>query len=302
MIAPRRFLPSISSLRALEALERLGSATAVAQELDLTQSAVSRQLQVLEGQMGVTLIIREKKRLHLTPAARQYAQEVRKALQQIAQASLKLRANPGGGSLNLAILPTFGMRWLVPRLADFARSHPEITINMATRLAPFDFDSEGFDAALHFGTTDWPGAGHMKLKTEYVIPVCAPELLRSVTLRGPGDLCRLPLLHIETRPSAWENWMAANGVEPGPLTGTLYDQFSTITQAAVHGLGVALLPDYLVERELSDGRLVRAMQGPAVSLGDYYLVWPVDKAADPALNFFCDWLKQQINVEDMLPR
>src|SRR5690554_3285123 len=156
MALPRRFLPSIASLRAIEALDRLGSATAAAGALALTQSAVSRQIQVLEEQLGVTLIIREGRRITLTPDAVQYASEVRAALNQIAQASLKLSVNPSGGALNLAILPTFGMRWLVPRLPDFARAHPEVTLNLATRVIPFNFAFEPFDAAIHFGDLDWP--------------------------------------------------------------------------------------------------------------------------------------------------
>ena len=120
MITPRRYLPSLASLLALEALDRLGSASAAAEELSLTQSAISRQLQVLEGQMGVPLLLRDRKQLRLTPAARDYVGQVRSVLQLLAQASLKLRANPTGGSLNLAILPAFGVHWLAPRLADFA--------------------------------------------------------------------------------------------------------------------------------------------------------------------------------------
>lgn len=302
MIAPRRFLPSIASLRALEALDRLGSATAVAQELSLTQSAVSRQLQTLEGQMEVALIIREKKRMRLTPAAIEYASDVRGALQMIAQASLKLRANPAGGSLSLAILPTFGMRWLVPRLADFARLHPEVTINMATRLVPFSFATQPFDAALHFGNADWAGTENLRLMTENVVPVCAPELLARTKITQPADILSLPLLHIETRPNAWGQWFASNGVVAKGLAGTLYDQFSTITQAALHGLGVALLPDYLVEQDIAAGRLVVAHGGPSQSLGAYYLVWPVEKSGDPSLVLFRDWLATQVEENDFLPR
>jgi len=151
MIPPRRFLPSMASLRALEALDRLGSASAVAAELSLTQSAVSRQLQALERQMGTEMIRRDGRRLTLSPAAADFADEARQALDRITKASLRLRIGPAGGSLNLAILPAFGMRWLMPRLPEFARLHPDVTINMATRLERFNFDIEPFDAALHFG-------------------------------------------------------------------------------------------------------------------------------------------------------
>lgn len=299
---PRRFLPSTSALRALEALDRLGSATAAAEDLNLSQSAVSRQIQALEEQTGVPMVIREGRRMVLTPDAAQYAADIRAALTKITQATVKLTVNPAGGSLDLAILPTFGMRWLVPRLAEFARLHPEVTINLSTRLKPFNFAREAFDAAIHFGLPEWPGTHAIRLKAEAVIAVCAPNLIADQPPRHAQDMLRLPLLHIETRPEAWQAWFAAHGVEAGPVTGTIYDQFATITQAALHGLGVALLPDYLAEQDLATGRLVRAWGGPTASPGAYHLVWPVEKSRDAALVKFRDWLATQAEDEDALPR
>ncbi|WP_323782490.1 LysR family transcriptional regulator [Thalassovita sp.] len=298
----RRLLPSIASLRALEALDRLGSATAAAEELNQTQSAVSRQLQALEAQLGTSLIVRERKTMRLTPAAEEYTATIRGALQTIAQASLKVQVNPRGGSLNLAILPTFGMRWLVPRLPDFAARHPDVTINMATRLKPFDFAQEAFDAAIHFGTAEWPGTAHLKLKPENMLPVCAPQVLNNVTVAHPRDLMDLPLLHIETRPTAWSQWFDSYGVSAANISGTTFDQFSTILQAAIHGLGVALLPDYLVQQDLKDGRLVVAYGGATRPLGAYFLVWPLERAEDRSLGLFRSWLETQAEDEDTLPR
>lgn len=304
MNTPRRLLPSIASLRALEALDRLGSASAVANELSLTQSAISRQLQALEKQLGSGLIRRDHKRLSLTPAAQAYAAEIRHALNRIAQASLRLQVDPAGGTLQLAILPTFGMHWLVPRLPDFARRHPQVTINMSTRLRPFNFDAEPFDAAIHFGEPDWPGTGHLLLRRERLIPVCAPTLIPGdVETPAPRDLLDLPLLHIQTRPGAWAEWFFEQGVDhPTPLPGTMYDQFATITQAALHGLGVALMPDFLIERELATGRLIALHPVATEARGAYYLVWPATRAADPALARFRDWLATRTEPEDPLPR
>ena len=301
MSLPRRFLPSIASLRAIEALDRLGSATAAAEELSLSQSAVSRQLQTLEEQLGRALFLRQGRGMILTPEARDYAGTVRSALQQITQASLKLTVNPAGGSLDLAILPTFGMRWLVPRLADFARQFPEVTINLATRLKPFNFGTDPFDAAIHFGQADWPGTNALRLKTERVVAVCSPDL-RATRVAAPLDILALPLLHIETRPDAWRHWFAAQGVTPGVITGTVHDQFSTITQAALHGMGVALLPDYLAEQDLATGKLVPIWGGATETQGAYYLVWPQEKSGDPALGKFREWLAGQSEDEDPLPR
>ena len=302
MSLPRRFLPSIASLRALEALDRLGSATKAADALAQSQSAVSRQLQTLEEHLGATLIRREGRGMHLTPQGTEYAQAVRGALNQIAQASMKAALNPAGGSLNLAILPTFGMRWLVPRLPDFARAHPEVTINLSTRLRAFDFAAEGFDAAIHFGQADWPGTQAIRLHPEQVVAVCTPALFASHRIETAQDILNLPLLHIQTRPEAWPAWFAAQGVDVARVPGTVHDQFSTITQAALHGLGVALLPDYLAAQDLAAGRFVNAWGGPTPSPGAYWLVWPEAKAEDGALRKFRDWMASQIGVEDLLPR
>ncbi|MEX1234753.1 MAG: LysR family transcriptional regulator [Roseovarius sp.] len=302
MTLPRRFLPSIASLRALEALDRLGSATAAAEALALTQSAVSRQIQALEDQLGVPLVVKTGRRMGLTPDAVQYAAEVRAALGQIAQASMKLTVNPTGGALSLAILPTFGMRWLVPRLPDFARQHPEVTLNLSTRIKPFNFDVEPFDAAIHFGSAGWPGTSAMRLRGEAVIAVCAPEVIAARKPAQARDLLDLPLMHIETRPDAWRAWFAAQGVQSARVPGTIYDQFATITQAALHGLGVALLPEYLAVGDLASGRLVSAWGGPTPSPGSYYLIWPDAKAENGALTKFRDWLAIQIGEDDLLPR
>lgn len=301
MTLPRRFLPSLSSLRALEALDRLGSASAVAEELALTQSAVSRQLQTLEKQLGAELILRDRKRLALSPAAQDYAAEIRQALDQIARASLRLRVAPLTGTLNLAILPAFGMRWLMPRLPDFARLHPEVTINMATRLVPFNFQDDPFDAAIHYGRGDWPGTERLLLRHERMIPVCAPDLTGA--LADPARLLDLPLMHIQTRPRAWQSWFAQVGVTvTPPLPGTIHDQFATMIQAALHGLGVALLPDYLVETELATGRLIAPCGGAVEAEGAYYLVWPKSRARDPSLGKFRAWLAEMAEPEDPLPR
>ncbi|MBY6138316.1 LysR family transcriptional regulator [Leisingera daeponensis] len=303
MSVPRKFLPSISSLRALEALDRLGSASAAAEELALTQGAVSRQLQTLERQLGMELVQRDQKRLLLTAEAQDYATEIRQALNQIVQSTLRLQAAPLAGTLNLAILPAFGMRWLMPRLPEFSRLHPDVTINMATRLEPFNFSTEPFDAALHFGNAQWPGTQSLLLKHEQLLPVCAPQMLEGRAVSGPEDIMKFPLLHIQTRTSAWRDWFNRNGIVEGDgMSGTIYDQFATITQAALHGLGVALMPDYLVEQDMATGRLVALHPEPLESAGAYYLVWPERKSDAPGLLKFREWLAGQAQPEDPLPR
>ena len=268
---PRRYLPPIPALMALEAVDRLGTASEAAKELNLTQGAISRALQGLESQLGVQLLQRERQRLRLTPAGHDYVAEVRKALHLLASASLTLRANPTGGSLNLAILPAFGMHWLAPRLARFAQSHPEVTINLSTRLRPFDFAGSSFDAAIHYGRQDWPGADSLKLMDEDILAVAAPGF---PPLSQASDILRHPLLHLESRPGDWGRWLAHHGAPGLRPPGMMFDQFATLTQGAVHGMGAALIPTFLIERELSEGRLIPVFGPPIRALGSYHLVWP----------------------------
>jgi LysR family transcriptional regulator, glycine cleavage system transcriptional activator len=292
MIAPRRFLPSINALLAFEAVARLGSATQAALELSLTQSAISRQLKTLEDQLGVALMDRQGRQLVLTEAGKSYVVQVREILNRLAQASISARTNPMAGALNLAILPGFGMHWLAPRLRDFAQAHPEVTVNLSTRLNPFSFQSSPFDAAIHFGKEDWPGAAYLHLMPETVVPVCAPELL-DAPLDSPADILRFPLLHLETRPRGWARWLEALGVTDTPPSGMIFDQFSTMAQAAVHGLGVALLPTFSADPYLRTKQLVLASTQTTQSIGNYYLVWPEDRVETAALRSFKAWLATQ---------
>ena len=142
----------------------------------------------------------------------------------------------------------------------------------------------------------------MRLRGEAVVAVCAPEVLAAKPPTDVDSLLEMPLMHIETRPDAWRAWFAAQGVETARVTGTIYDQFSTITQAALHGLGVALLPEYLAEGDIAAGRLVIVWGGPTPSPGAYHLIWPDPKTGDGALTKFRDWLATQIGEDDLLPR
>ncbi len=287
MMLPRRFLPPIPALMALEAVDRLGTASAAAAELSLTQGAVSRALQGLEGQLGVPLLLRERQRLRLTPAARDYVAEVRKALTLLGAASVALRANPDGGSLNLAILPAFGMHWLAPRLARFSQAHPEVTVNLSTRLKPFDFAGTTFDAAIHYGRQDWPGVEYLKLMDEELIAVAAPGL---AALEAASDILRYPLLMLDSRPGDWGRWLAHHGAPGLRPPGMLFDQFATLTQAAIHGMGAALIPTFLIARDLAEGRLVPLFGPPVAALGAYYLVWPSATPDRAPLRSFRAWL------------
>lgn len=289
MIAPRRFLPSVSSLLALEAVDRLGSATLAAGELSQTHSAISRQLKHLEGQIGVNLFERAGRALVLTPAGRDYAATARGYLQDLARSSLKIRAAGTRMSLNLAMLPAFGTHWFLPRLKPFCDANPEVVVNLSTRLAPFDFGREPFDAAVHFGLPDWQGVEYLELMREKVIPAGAPELLPSGA-RPAEELMKLPLLHLESRPGAWEEWFARRKLQTDRLRGMLFDQFAHMVEAAALGFGLALMPEFLFEAEARRGRLVAAAADFDALEAGYYLVWPKGRGTSRPLALLLDWL------------
>jgi DNA-binding transcriptional LysR family regulator len=288
---PRRYLPSIPALLAIEALDRLGTASAAAAELNLTQGAVSRQIKTLEDQLGTPLVSRDKHQLALTPAAQDFVAEVRRALTTLSQASLTLRANPSGGTLRLAILPAFGMHWLAPRLATFARAHPEVTVNLSTCLKPFAFEETSFDAAIHYGREDWPGAQYLKLMDEDVLAVAAPSL---APVQTPQDALRLPLLQLESRTGDWPRWLAHHGLPNQRPPAMLFDQFATMQQAATHGMGAAILPLFLIEADLAAGRLIPLHGDPIRSPSAYYLVWPANRLPRAPLTNFRAWLETHL--------
>lgn len=292
MLLSNRFLPSMSLLRAFESAARHQSFTAAAAELHLTQSAVSRQIRALEELLHSSLFVRERQTVRLTLAGQAYAQEIRASLLRISNATLGFRANPQGGTLNLAILPTFGTRWLAPRLPAFLTAHPGITLNLTTRLSRFDFELEAVDAAIHFGLPDWPGAELEFLMSETVVPACSGALKEQYLFATPADLLKAPLLHLVSRPEAWERWLQAHGAPIDEGRGMLFDQFAVASQAAISGLGVALLPRFLIETELERGDLVEAIAPTQAieSAERYYLAWPMSRSSYPPLQAFRQWI------------
>lgn len=291
----RRLLPSTSMLLAFEAAARTGSFTEAAAELSLTQGAISRQVRALEAQLGMELFARVGKSVRLTEAGKRYAEEVEKALQTIRRATLNAMTDQRGGTLNLAILPTFGTRWLIPRFPAFLKQHPDITVNFATKLSPFDFKKEDLHAAIHYGQTDWPDTESTFLMREETIPVCAPALLREQNIKRPEDLGRLPLLNLATRSTAWPEWFAAAGLEPPPAAGMVFEEIAAVAQATAAGLGVSLLPRFLIESELDRGELAVVLDQPLESSFGYYLVTPRDKTGYAPVVAFREWLLKAVH-------
>jgi LysR family glycine cleavage system transcriptional activator len=292
---PRRLLPPLPALLAFEAAARLESFTQAAAELNQTQGAVSRQVKLLEEQLGILLFQRVRQRVSLTEAGRFYAAEIRTVLRQFARATAETIAFRGqGGTLNLAILPSFGTRWLIPRMPSFFARHRDILVNFSTRLRPFDFAREGLDAAIHFGDPAWPGATLHKLMGETLVPVASPALIARSRLAEPAEILRETLLIQATRPHAWQEWFAAQGLYMPPNQPALsFEQFTLVLQAAVAGLGIAIVPTVLVRTELEAGELVVLSEASVESRQGYFLAYPTENADFPPLAAFREWLLEE---------
>lgn len=260
----------------------------------MTQGAVSRQVAMLETYLGVLLFERINRRLILTEAGRDYALQVAAILTQIETATFQAMAyKNSAGVLNLAILPTFGTRWLIPRLPKFTAAHPDVILNLSTEVLPFDFNSRQVDAAIHFGEPDWPCAAMVRLMGEEVVPVCSQALLQQ--LHHIEDLNRMTLLQHTTRPQAWQDWFDHVGVMcPNSLSGPRFEQLSMVIQAAVAGLGIALMPKFLVETEIELGQLHVPFPLAVKSPQSYYLAYPEKNVSKPAVIKFRDWILGEI--------
>lgn len=298
MQGQRRLLPSISMLAAFDATARNGSLSAAARDLNLTQGAISRQVAALERQLGTVLFARYGRGIALTAAGKRYAEEIQVVLAALRKASLNAISGPLASTLNLAILPTFGTRWLMPRFPGFLRSHPDVTIHFVTRLVQFDFGAEPIDAAIHFGQPNWPKAQCTFLMGEEAIPVCSSRLVSRPAKINPQDLRKLPLLHLQSRAEAWGHWFAANGEDySGNAGGMLFEQFSLAIQAAVAGVGVALLPRFLISGELERGELVVLSERTLRSELAYYLVTPERRVDYPPVVAFREWLLSMVDSD-----
>ncbi len=291
-------LPSIACLKAFESVARHGSITRAAAELNLTQSAVSRQIHQLESLLDVLLFERVRQRVVITDAGKLYLNDVNKVMSELKDATSRIMACGGNTNLlNLAVLPTFATRWLMPRLNDFIQKHPGVTINLATRLVPFDFGVEPFDAGIHYGSANWPGAVAYHLMDEDTVPVCSPKLEAELRIKKPADLTRTVLLHQTTRPEAWTEWFEMMKVKNAhALRGPRFEQFAMIAQAAVCDLGVALLPKLLIEEELASGKLVTLFDRSLRSANSYYLVVPETKRPSLPTAAFTQWITGQAKM------
>jgi LysR family glycine cleavage system transcriptional activator len=292
----RASIPDLAVLQAFEAAARHGNFTKAAAELHLTQSAVSRQVRTLEVLLGVPLFERSRQRVHLSVAGRQILPSVQRLLVQSEELVVKARsAVDGSARLSIASLPTFCNRWLMPRLPQFLAARPGLTVEMTSRSAPFDLQDANVDLAIHFGQPIWANATCTYLCSEVILPVAAPALVRRGDVLGAADLLSVPLLHLATRPTLWAEWFRLGGAgDESAYRGSRFDQFSTVIEAALGGLGVALLPSYLIESELASGALVVIHDLPLTTDNSYYVVLPDGRSQRSLGLDFQQWLIGQV--------
>lgn len=293
----RRKIPSTTALISFEAAARHESFTNAAHELALTQGAICRQIASLEQFLGVELFRRSRRGVKLTEAGLSYSRRVATQLDAVERDTLSVMGQQGANVIELAVVPTFGTQWLLPRLKDFQQQHPEVTVNLTNRTRPFLFADTDFDAAIYFGDADWSGTESHRLMGENPMPVCSPSLLGEKISLTPAEIAELPLLQQTTRPYAWRQWFNAQDLSIArDMTGPRYELFSMLAQAAMHDMGIALIPPFLIQRELAEKRLVIANTQALASLKAYYLMIPERKVESASMKAFRDWLIRQADA------
>ncbi len=289
----RRLSPPLHLLRSFSAVVRFGSVSRAAESLHLTQGAVSKQVKELETWIGVPLFDRNRKRLALTPAGEHYEVSVRSLLAQLEAATLELiTSGEGAGVLHLSSLPTFGARWLIPRLPAFQQLHPQITLQFEPYVHSYDFQRPELDCSILFGEGHWPGAHAHYLSGKDVALIAPRMAVADWPIAAPQDVARYALLRHVTVPEAWLRWSETHAV-PGvdPLAGPQFDQFQTIIRAVMAGMGLALVPRCLVQDDIAAGLVREPLPGGGYrsELG-YWFCYPEGRSQRHALDCFRRWL------------
>lgn len=293
-----RRLPSLNGVRSFEAAARHLSFTLAARELHVTQGAVSRSVQSLEAELGVALFRRSGRQIALTVVGAAYHAQLAEALERIAAATRSVRRMDGGGVLSISVLPTFAMRWLVPRLPRFQLQHPDILVDIATHERLIDFSSEPIDLGIRYGKGRWPNTEATLLMPEELAVFCSPALLEhGPRLRGPDDLAAHRLLQHTTRASAWQHYFASCGLPPPDTSASPgFEHFFMIIEAAAAGMGLALLPVFLAKGEVASGRLVQPYSQTQRNDKGYYLVHERGAGRMRKVRLAKEWLMAEAQV------
>jgi LysR family glycine cleavage system transcriptional activator len=285
-----RRLPPLNALKAFEAAARSENFTRAAEELNVTQGAVSHQVKALEATLGLRLFNRERQRLVLTGPGRDYLAVVRDALDRIAVGTDRLMQRQSSGVLTVSTSPDFAAKWLVNRLGRFAESHPEINLRVSATVQHVDFAREDVDLAVRHGDGKWAGLDAEQLCSEQLFPVCSPKLVSGRNrIKTPADLLKFPLLRLDDW-ATWTRWFEAAGVTDPVAHGPVLNRASMLIDAAVDGQGIALARTTLAAWDLIHGRLVRPFDVSLRLSNRYWIVCPKVASSIPKVAAFRKWL------------
>ena len=286
-----RRLPPLNALKAFEAAARHESFTRAAEELFVTQGAVSHLVKALESELGVKLFNRERQRLLITEAGRQYLTILRDAFDRIAVGTERLLQRQSSGALTVSTSPDFAAKWLVARLGRFAEEHPNIDLRVSATLHHVDFAREDVDLAVRHGDGNWPGLDVVRLSAEHLFPVCSPKLQTGRNrLTKPADVLKFPLIHVDDRKD-WVRWLEAAGVRSPVLShGPVLNRVSMAMDAAIDGQGIVLARTTLAATDLIHGRLLRPFAEELRLSKTYWIICPKATTTLPKIVKFRDWL------------
>lgn len=292
-------LPPLSAIQGFEAAARRLSFKAAAEELNLTQSAVSHQVRTLEEFLGVKLFTRATNRIALTTAGQRYLAEVSDMLARLRSGTARLQGREEAETLAIHGTPAFIARWLTPRLERYRRRHPNVGVKLTTGLPPTDFAGGAIDVVIHWGQAPLPGVRVDPFLASARTPVCSPSYLRRRgPLRGPADLLQQTLLH-DVVQDGWPGWFARAGVEfDGPDLGPRFEHCDLTYNAAERGQGVALAYTALIDREFAEGRLVPIFEIETDPVVIYSVACQEGRSADPKIAGFRTWILEEIAADN----
>ena len=284
-------LPPLNALRAFDAAARHENFSRAAEELNVTQGAVSRQIQLLEERLGRPLFVRRGPRLELTAIGREYHQVVQTALNTLRRGTERLFRSAPSSHLVISVLPSFAANWLVPLVAEFEAQHPGLSLRLASSYEVIDFSNQpDIDVAIRYGRGDWPGVESHLVVEEVIFPVCSPAV--AARLKEPADLRSEKLLIEDPGWDEWSTWARAAGFEfDRKQIHRLSDDFNVQFQAASQGQGVALGRRLIVANDLRAGRLVCPFPLVVPGSMQYYFVAPPERFSEPAVDSLRRWMQ-----------
>jgi len=294
-----RRIPPLKSLRAFEAAGRHLSFTRAADELFVTQAAISHQIKSLEEFLGFPLFIRRNRKLLLTDEGQNYWPKIRDILENLIAATDQIKSQSVGGPLTVSVVPTFATSWLIPRLTHFSRIYPEIEVRLKASDDRVDFFQEDIDIAIYYEIDNYPGMHSVTLLNEKLTPLCSPSLLQDqFPLNSVEDLKHHNLLH-DFGTADWKRWLKLAGVKGIDLNrGSIFSHSSMVQQAAVFGQGIAMGHLVLSQPEVQAGRLIQPFEMVMESDYSYDLVCPIESAERPKVKAFIDWLVETVQSEN----